>query len=153
MQLQLICLLNTLWETAAGELLAKMPEAIEDIRQLAYFFYTMYERKGNAEDARYYNELMTGNNTATSQPGSDSEFPQHRHYFGTIELDSLQGTMQFVNIMSEIISHFTAKTDVKAFLKLDIETHSDKPFDSTLERTVKENGAVLGIRCEGFTEE
>lgn len=42
---------------------------------------------------------------------------------------------------------------VKVILKLDIEAHSDKPFDSTLERTVKENGTVLGIRGEGFTEE
>ena len=46
-------------ENAAGELLAKMSESSEDIRQLAYFLYTMCERKGNAEDARYYNELMT----------------------------------------------------------------------------------------------
>ena len=61
--------------------------------------------------------------------------------------------MQFANIMSEIISHFTAKTDVKVILKLDIEAYSDKPFDSTLERTVKENGTVLGIKGEGFTEE
>ncbi|MBQ6473654.1 MAG: DUF1156 domain-containing protein [Victivallales bacterium] len=55
----LVRVLNTSGENAAGELLAKMPEASEDIRQLAYFLYTMCERKGNAEDARYYNELMT----------------------------------------------------------------------------------------------
>lgn len=55
----LIRKLNASGENAAGELLAKMPEASEDIRQLAYFLYTMCERKGNAEDARYYNELMT----------------------------------------------------------------------------------------------
>ena len=46
-----------------------------------------------------------------------------------------------------------AKTGVKVVLKLDIEAHSDKPFDSILERTVKENGTVLGIRGEGFMEE
>ena len=55
----LIRKLNTSGESVAGELLAKMPESSEDIRQLAYFLYTMCERKGNAEDARYYNELMT----------------------------------------------------------------------------------------------
>ncbi|MBQ6473657.1 MAG: ATP-binding protein [Victivallales bacterium] len=92
-----------------------------------------------------------GNNATLSQPGPQT--PQHRHYFGTIELDSLKGTMQFANIMSEIISHFTAKTGVKVILKLDIEAHSDKAFDVTLERTVKENGTVLGIRGDGFTEE
>ena len=55
----LIRKLNNSGENAAGELLAKMSESSEDIRQLAYFLYTMCERKGNAEDARYYNELMT----------------------------------------------------------------------------------------------
>ena len=46
-------------EKAAGELLAKMPEEAENIRQLAYYLYTLCERKSSADDARYYNELMT----------------------------------------------------------------------------------------------
>ena len=36
-----------------------MPESAEEIRQLAYFLYTLCERRNNAEEARYYNELMT----------------------------------------------------------------------------------------------
>lgn len=55
----LIRILNTSGEDAAGKMLSLMPESGEDIRQLAYFLYTMCERKGYAEDARYYNELMT----------------------------------------------------------------------------------------------
>mgnify|MGYP001357091254 CR=1 FL=1 len=46
-------------ETEAGSLLAKMPEKGEAIRQLAYRLYTQCERKGWAEDARIYNELIT----------------------------------------------------------------------------------------------
>jgi len=46
-------------ESAAGALLAKMPEKGESIRQLAYHLYTLCERKGWAEDARAYNELVT----------------------------------------------------------------------------------------------
>ncbi|MBN1931789.1 MAG: DUF1156 domain-containing protein [Desulfobacterales bacterium] len=45
-------------ETTAGTLLAKMPEKAEPIRQLAYRLYTVCERKGWAEDARSYNELI-----------------------------------------------------------------------------------------------
>lgn len=37
----LIRKLNTSGESIAGELLAKMPESSENIRQLAYFLYTM----------------------------------------------------------------------------------------------------------------
>ena len=55
---QMIRSLNTQGESAAGELLAKMPEKGEPIRQLAYHLYTLCERKKWAEDARAYNELI-----------------------------------------------------------------------------------------------
>ena len=55
---QLIRSLNNQGESAAGELLAKMPEKGEPIRQLAYHLYTLCERKKWAEDARAYNELI-----------------------------------------------------------------------------------------------
>ncbi|MBL9043375.1 MAG: DUF1156 domain-containing protein [Myxococcales bacterium] len=46
-------------ESEAGALLARMPEKQDAIRQLAYRLYTICERKGWAEDARAYNELVT----------------------------------------------------------------------------------------------
>jgi putative DNA methylase len=46
-------------ESASGALLAKMPARTEAIRQLAYRLYTLCERKGWAEEARAYNELIT----------------------------------------------------------------------------------------------
>ena len=54
----LIRALNHQGETTAGALLARMPERGEAIRQLAYHLYTLCERKGRAEDARAYNELI-----------------------------------------------------------------------------------------------
>jgi len=55
----LIRVLNQAGESGAGELLARMPERGESIRQLAYHLYTLCERKKWAEDARAYNELIT----------------------------------------------------------------------------------------------
>lgn len=55
---QMIRRLNNSGESAAGELLAKMPEKGEVIRQLAYHLYTLCERKKWAEEARAYNELI-----------------------------------------------------------------------------------------------
>ena len=46
-------------ETAAGQLLAKMPEKGEAIRQLTYHLYTLCERKKWADEARAYNELIS----------------------------------------------------------------------------------------------
>jgi putative DNA methylase len=56
---QLIRALNQDGESAAGALLARMPERAEPIRALAYRLYTLCERQGWAEDARAYNELVS----------------------------------------------------------------------------------------------
>ncbi len=45
-------------ESEAGKLLSRMAARSDDIRQLAYRLYTLCERKGWAEDARAYNELI-----------------------------------------------------------------------------------------------
>ncbi|WP_308388519.1 DUF1156 domain-containing protein [Acidithiobacillus sp. AMEEHan] len=55
---QMIRALNQDGETAAGVLLARMPAQAEPIRALAYRLYTLCERKGWAEEARAYNELV-----------------------------------------------------------------------------------------------
>jgi putative DNA methylase len=56
---QMIRALQEQGEAAAGGLLAHMPERAEPIRSLAYRLYTLCERKGWADEARGYNELIT----------------------------------------------------------------------------------------------
>lgn len=55
----LIRALNQQGQTESGQLLARMPEKGEQIRQLAYHLYTLCERKKWADEARAYNELIT----------------------------------------------------------------------------------------------
>jgi putative DNA methylase len=55
----LIRALNQDGESAAGALLSRMPARAEPVRALAYRLYTLCERKGWADDARAYNELVT----------------------------------------------------------------------------------------------
>ena len=55
----LIRAINQDGESAAGALLARMPARADPIRALAYRLYTLCERKGWAEEARAYNELVT----------------------------------------------------------------------------------------------
>lgn len=55
---QLVRALQQNGEQAAGTLLAGMPARSEAIRHLAYRLYTLCERKGWADDARAYNELI-----------------------------------------------------------------------------------------------
>ncbi len=46
-------------EAAAGAILAAHPQQATGVRQLAYRLYTLCERKGWAEDARFYNSVTT----------------------------------------------------------------------------------------------
>ena len=57
---QLIRIFKTEGETVAGQALASMQSKAEATRQLAYRLYTLCERAGSAEDARAYNEIVTG---------------------------------------------------------------------------------------------
>ncbi len=68
---QLIRALNQEGESAAGALLARMPSKAEPARSLAYRLYTLCERKGWAEEARAYNELVTAW-TAIEQAAAES---------------------------------------------------------------------------------
>ena len=68
---QLIRALNQEGESAAGALLARMPSKAEPARSLAYRLYTLCERKGWAEEARAYNELVT-TWTAIEQAAAES---------------------------------------------------------------------------------
>jgi len=66
---QLIRALNQDGESAAGALLARMPARAEPIRALAYRLYTLCERKGWAEEARAYNELVNAWNAIEQAAG------------------------------------------------------------------------------------
>jgi len=73
---QLIRALNQKDQTEAGTLLARMPARAEPIRSLAYRLYTLCERKGWADDARAYNELVTAWSSierAASESGTRGE--------------------------------------------------------------------------------
>jgi len=70
---QLIRALREQGESGAGQILAVVKPKGEAIRQLAYRLYTLCERRGWADDARGYNELVT---TWTAIESASSEFPE-----------------------------------------------------------------------------
>ena len=57
---QLIRAYNTKGDAGAAKVLAETASKAEAMRQLAYRLYTVCERKGRADDARAYNEVVTG---------------------------------------------------------------------------------------------
>jgi putative DNA methylase len=83
---QLIRVLNQEGAGAAGKLLARMPTRREPTRTLAYRLFTLCERKGWAEEARAYNELVA------AWPAIDkaSENAGVRHSQNTLDLQQEQ---------------------------------------------------------------
>ena len=57
---QLIRAYKTKGESGAAQVLAQTASKAEAIRQLAYRLYTLCERKGQPDEARAYNEVVTG---------------------------------------------------------------------------------------------
>ncbi len=57
---QLIRAYNTEGDSGAAQVLKGVEAKAEAARQLAYRLYTLCERRGWAEDARAYNEVVTG---------------------------------------------------------------------------------------------
>lgn len=68
---QLIRALKQDGESGAGRMLAVVKGKSEAVRQLAYRLYTLCERKGWAEDARAYNELITSWSGIESATGDE----------------------------------------------------------------------------------
>lgn len=75
---QLVRSLRRQGETGAGQTLAAVKAKGEGVRQLAYRLYTLCERRGWAEDARAYNELITSWTGIESAAGAASIETQGR---------------------------------------------------------------------------
>lgn len=79
---QLIRALKAEGESGAGRLLAQLKPKSEAIRQLAYRLYTLCERKGQADDARAYNELVTSWSAVEAAAGAFPEPGKQFNLFG-----------------------------------------------------------------------
>jgi putative DNA methylase len=78
---QLIRVFRHEGESGAGQLLAAIKAKGEGVRQLAYRLYTLCERRGWAEDARAYNELITSWSGIESAASEVSTQPRQGNLF------------------------------------------------------------------------
>ena len=70
-------------ESGAGRVLSVVKSKTEAIRQLAYRLYTLCERRGWADDARAYNELVTSwSSVETVANAIPESAPKQQHLFG-----------------------------------------------------------------------
>jgi putative DNA methylase len=81
---QLIRAYNSEGDSGASKVLAGVAGKAEAARQLAYRLYTLCERAGRAEDARAYNEVVTGWSGIESAAVKVAS-PQQRTLFDNVE--------------------------------------------------------------------
>jgi hypothetical protein len=75
-----------------------------------------------------------------------------KRFYCNAELDAFQAKKQFADIVDEIILQFTARPGVKVKIAIEIQAESEIGFDDGLQRSVKENCTVLGIKKPEFEE-
>ncbi len=96
--------------------------------------------------------------TPPNPPGSKPESPPPaqalpNRFFGTVELDPDQATLDFSTIVNEVIQNFTAQTGVDVKITVEIEAQYREGFSAALQRAIKENCGVLRFRAANFEKE
>ena len=71
-------------------------------------------------------------------------------FFGVVSVDADTATMNFSTIVNEVIQHFAAQAGVEVKVTVEIEAQYPDGFDSSLQRTVKENCGVLRFKSADF---
>ena len=102
----------------------------------------------------------------TPQPGTGNEnpplpygstgtgnIPAKTRFHASVDLKALTATMDFAQVVEEVIQQFSIRPDAKIQIRVDIEVDSATPFDDATQRIVKENCHVLGFNHADFEGE
>jgi hypothetical protein len=91
----------------------------------------------------------SGNSGARPTPS----VPVDKRFYGTVELNPVRASMDFSTIVNEVIEQFTARTDTRVTISVEINAESTEGFDEALKRAVRENCATLRFGTSEFEEE
>lgn len=83
-------------------------------------------------------------------PPTPSRPVQPSQFFGTVELDPVTATMDFSQVVNEVIQHFSSQAGVNVTVLVEIQATRREGFDSATVRTVKENCGVLKFKNAQF---
>jgi hypothetical protein len=75
-----------------------------------------------------------------------------KQFYGTISLEPVGATMQFKEIVDEVVQQFTSKLGVDVKISVEIEAECRDGFDEAMQRTIKENCNVLRFSNAEFEE-
>lgn len=73
-----------------------------------------------------------------------------RKFYASTDLDPVTATMDFSKLVDEVVQHFTARLGVEVSINIEINASHPDGFDQNLQRTVRENCAVLKFKNADF---
>lgn len=85
------------------------------------------------------------------EDGGKPQLP--KRYFGSINLKPSNASLEFSDVMQEVIQHFTKKQGTRVTIRVEIEAESKDGFDEALQRIVRENGNTMGFDDNEFAED
>ncbi|MBC7355961.1 MAG: ATP-binding protein [Desulfomicrobiaceae bacterium] len=94
-----------------------------------------------------------GPNTTGGWCETDKEYridPVTKRFYGSVDLNPVLAKKQFVDIVDEVVQYFTNHNDVNIRISVEIDAQSVSGFDEGVQRTVKENCAVLQFKHAAF---
>ncbi len=99
---------------------------------------------------------MTGEGESTSPASAGgessgvSETSTKRRFYGAVTLDPISASMDFANIMNEVVQQFTSRLGVDVSISVEIQAQSREGFDESFQRIIKENCNVLKFGSSEF---
>ena len=76
-----------------------------------------------------------------------------RRFFGVVQLDAVTATMDFSTVVNEVVQHFAAQSGVDVRVTVEIEAVSQEGFSTAVQRTIRENCAVLKFSPADFEKD
>ncbi len=95
---------------------------------------------------------IVGPTDGTDSPKPTPDLAAKKQFYGTINLEPVRATMQFKEIVDEVVQQFTSKLEVDVSISVEIQARSEDGFDEALQRTIKENCNVLRFSNAEFEE-
>ncbi len=88
------------------------------------------------------------------EPASSGSSPtsNSKVFHGSVSLNPTKASLQFQDIVDEVLQHFTARLGTTVKITLEIEAEDSDGFDDNIKRTVKENSTTLGFSHAEFEE-
>ncbi|OQA05912.1 MAG: hypothetical protein BWY66_02168 [bacterium ADurb.Bin374] len=113
------------------------------------------EKQGETTgDGRHPPEKRTGASgpTGTSAPAV-VKAPPMRRFFGSVEVNPVKAKLELSRIVDEMVVHLASKHGVTVNITLEVSAEAPQGFEDDLQRTIRENGKVLGFTTLSFEED